>query len=95
LEHGAVWITYRPGLAPADVARLASKVRGKNYTLTSPYSGLDHVISLQAWGYQLKLDSAEDPRIDQFLAKYRMTASVETGASCSDGVTTTGTTPSN
>ena len=40
LEHGAVWITYRPGLSAASVATLAKLVTGQNYTLMSPYAGL-------------------------------------------------------
>jgi hypothetical protein len=59
MEHGAVWITYRPDLPKADVDKLAAKVKGNDYMLMSPYPGLDKPISLQAWGYQLKLDKAD------------------------------------
>ena len=37
----------------------------------SPYPGLDAPISLQAWGYQLKVDNADDPRIDDFIKALR------------------------
>ena len=71
LEHGAVWITYRPGLPAAQVATLSALVTGQNYTLMSPYPGLKTAISLQAWDYQLFVDSASDPRIKEFIATLR------------------------
>ncbi|HEV7824668.1 MAG TPA: DUF3105 domain-containing protein [Mycobacteriales bacterium] len=93
LEHGAVWITYRPDLPKAQVDELAGKVRGNDYMLMSPYPGLDKPVSLQAWGFQLKLDSASDPRVDKFIRGYVSKSSVEPGATCGQGVTQTGTTP--
>lgn len=95
LEHGAVWITYRPSLAADQVQALAAKVKGVDYMLMSPYQGLDQPISVQAWGYQLKTDSASDPRIDQFIAAARIKPAPEPGATCSGGVTATGTAPQN
>ncbi|MFB9235433.1 DUF3105 domain-containing protein [Plantactinospora siamensis] len=93
LEHGAVWITYRPDLPKDQVDKLASKVRGKTQMLMSPYEGLDKPISLQAWGFQLKVDNANDGRIDDFIKALRENASIEPGAACSQGITATGTTP--
>jgi uncharacterized protein DUF3105 len=97
MEHGAVWITYRPDLPKAQVDKLAAKVRGNDYMLMSPYPGLDQPISLQAWGYQLKLSKADDPRVDQFIQALRQNASQEPGVVCSAGnyINTTGTTPHN
>ncbi|WP_344654332.1 DUF3105 domain-containing protein [Cryptosporangium japonicum] len=89
LEHGAVWITYRPDLPADQIDTLAAKVKGTDYTLMSPFPGLDQPISLQAWGYQLKLDNADDQRIDDFLEKYRIEASIEPGATCGNGTTAT------
>lgn len=68
LEHGSVWVTYRQGLPAADVAKLAADVKGHNYVLMSPYPNLKTKVSLQAWGYQLFVDSVTDPRITQFIA---------------------------
>ncbi|GAA3768657.1 DUF3105 domain-containing protein [Micromonospora maritima] len=94
LEHGAVWITYRPDLPQDQVEKLAGKVRGTEKMLMSPYEGLDKAISLQAWGYQLKVDNADDERIDEFIKDLRVNASVEgPTALCNQGVTATGTTP--
>lgn len=93
LEHGAVWITYRPGLAAEQVSRLVERVRGINYTLMSPQPSQPTNVSLQAWGYQLGVDSADDSRIDEFLKIARVNAGLEPGAACSGGITATGTTP--
>lgn len=71
LEHGAVWITYRPGLDATSVATLAKLVTGQNYTLMTPYAGLKTPISLQAWNYQLFVNSASDPRIAAFIKALR------------------------
>ena len=86
LEHGAVWITYNPDDLSADqVSALADKVDGQQYTMMSPYPGLDHAVSLQSWGHQLKLDSPDDQRIDNFIAALRLNRYQypEVGASCS------------
>jgi len=93
LEHGAVWVTYKPGLAQGDIDKLKSKVEGKDYIFMSPYTGLDKNVSLQTWGFQLKLDNASDPRIDQFIKAVRQNASMEPGAACSSGSTSTGDVP--
>ncbi|GAA4674901.1 hypothetical protein Prum_030330 [Phytohabitans rumicis] len=96
LEHGAVWITYQPNLPAAQVEELAAKVRGQEKMLMSPYEGLDKPISLQAWGYQLKVDNANDGRIDEFIKALRVNASVEGPTiSCAQGITATGTEPRN
>lgn len=76
LEHGGVWITYRPGLAAGEVTTLSTLVSGQNYMFMSPYPGLKSPISLQAWGYQLSVDSASDPRIKQFISAVRNTPKV-------------------
>ena len=93
MEHGAIWVTYRPDLPKDQVDQLAKKVRGNPYMLMSPYTGLDKPISLQTWGYQLKVDKAGDGRIDAFIKALRQNASVEPGAVCSGGINVTGTTP--
>ncbi|MFI5842887.1 DUF3105 domain-containing protein [Catenuloplanes sp. NPDC051500] len=93
LEHGAIWITYKTGLPQDQIDALAAKVKGNDFMLMSPIDGLSNNISLQAWGYQLKLDSASDERIDTFIKALRLNATQEPNAPCSSGVTATGTTP--
>ncbi|GHJ49480.1 membrane protein [Catellatospora sp. TT07R-123] len=90
LEHGAVWIAYRPDLDAAQVKKLSDRVAGHDYMLMSPYPGLDAAVSVQAWGYQLKVDSVDDPRIDAFVTAARINAGPEPGAPCAGGTTETG-----
>jgi hypothetical protein len=93
LEHGAVWVTYDPNLAQDQVDELAGKVRDRQYVFMSPYPNLDKPISLQAWGYQLKVDNANDGRIDEFINALRQNATVEPGAICNGGITEANKTP--
>ncbi|MBI2617871.1 DUF3105 domain-containing protein [Candidatus Kaiserbacteria bacterium] len=82
LEHGAVWITYKPDIGADSIASLEDKVRG--YTFMSPLPEQEFPITLTAWGVQLSLDSSDDPRIDQFLKKFRQGPQTpEPGATCS------------
>jgi hypothetical protein len=85
LEHGTVWIAYNPDkIKGADLDKLKLKVTGKPNMMLSPYPGLDKPISLQSWGHQLKLDSAGDDRIDEFISALRTNQyeTPEVGASC-------------
>jgi hypothetical protein len=87
LEHGAVWITYKPGLPADQLEKLKAKVKGKTYMMLSPYEGLGNPVQATAWGLQLKLDNADDPRLDAFIAAYREGPQTpEPGAACSGGV---------
>ena len=90
LEHGAVWITYQPDLAQAEVDKLADITRRGTHRLLSPYPGIDSPIVISAWGYQLKLDSADDQRLMDFIQHYEQGPNTpEPGASCSGGQTRT------
>jgi hypothetical protein len=86
LEHGAIWITYNANdIKGSDLDKLKSYVSGIDRMALSPYPNLSTPISLQAWGYQLKLQKADDPRIAQFIAalKYNQKTTPEYGATCS------------
>ncbi len=88
LEHGAVWITYRPDLAVGQVDSLR-RVAGQTYVTLSPYPGLPAPVVVTGWGAQLRLDSASDPRLSKFIAKYKQSAKApEPGASCVGGIGT-------
>ena len=90
LEHGAVWVTYKPDLAAGDVAKLAELASGDPYRMLSPYPGQEKAISLQAWGRQLQVDNVGDKRIEEFLDAYTGGPQApEQGAACS-GTTATG-----
>ena len=83
MEHGAVWITYGKDLPAADVATLQALGRSQTYVLVSPFDGLPSPLVLTAWGKQLELTSADDPRLEEFLSAYRQGPQTpEPGAAC-------------
>ncbi|NGO12635.1 DUF3105 domain-containing protein [Streptomyces sp. HC44] len=87
LEHGAVWVTYNDKAADADVQRLADKVDKTPYTLMSPVDDQSGTVMLSAWGKQLTVDKASDPRVEQFFTKYVQGAQTpEPGAACTNGL---------
>ncbi|MFF9910784.1 DUF3105 domain-containing protein [Streptomyces sp. NPDC013457] len=87
LEHGAVWVTYSKKAAEADVKKLAEKVGKTPYSLMSPVDDQTGAIMLSAWGKQVTVDSASDPRVDAFFTKYvQGPQTPEPGAACTGGV---------
>lgn len=87
LEHGAVWITYRPDLPAGQVASLRELARRQSYVLVSPYPGLREPLVASAWGRQLRLHSSDDPRLDQFVRAFRLGKQApESGGVCTGGV---------
>ncbi|MFJ8213297.1 DUF3105 domain-containing protein [Streptomyces sp. NPDC096033] len=87
LEHGAVWVTYNDKAAKADVDALAGKVGKTPYTLMSPDKEQAGAIMLSAWGKQLTVEKADDPRVAQFFTKYvQGPQTPEPGAACTNGL---------
>ncbi|AVZ72655.1 hypothetical protein SLUN_11080 [Streptomyces lunaelactis] len=87
LEHGAVWVTYNDKAPAGDVTKLGEKVKKTPYSLMSPVKDQSGAIMLSAWGKQVTVDSADDPRVDQFFTKYVQGAQTpEPGAACTNGV---------
>lgn len=86
LEHGSVWITYNAKASDDDITTLTSKVKGKPYTLMSPYPSQSGTVTLTAWGHQLIVPNAKDPRVDEFLKDYvNGDQTPEKGAVCTGG----------
>ena len=86
LEHGAVWITYRPNLPKSQVDQLVALFqrqstfpelqdggRSNRYVDLSPWSSNDlpAPIVISSWGFQLRVQSASDPRLQQFIDTFR------------------------
>lgn len=84
LEHGAVWITYRPDLPASEVQQLVAFVgkqslisegsgQANRYMDLSPWAtnSLPSPIVVSSWGYQLRVTSPTDPRMQQFVDKFR------------------------
>jgi hypothetical protein len=87
LEHGAVWVTHNEKASGDDIAALTSRVKSTPYSLMSPYEGQAGAIMLSAWGKQVTVDGADDPRVARFFAKYVQGAQTpEPGAPCTGGV---------
>jgi Protein of unknown function (DUF3105) len=86
LEHGAVWITYQPGLSKDEIDSLKERVEGNDRMLMSPYPGLRTKVSLQSWNHQLFVDSVDDKRIGKFINDLRLNpvTTPEPSAQCSN-----------
>ncbi|WP_439563991.1 DUF3105 domain-containing protein [Microcella sp.] len=87
LEHGAVWVTYDPEqVAGADLDALRSAMP-RSYMILSPFPGLDAPVVASAWGVQVALDGVDDPRLSEFIIKYRQSPDApEPGALCSQAL---------
>ena len=60
------------------------------YMDLTPFPGLPSSIVVSSWGYQLKVNSPDDPRLQQFVNKFRAspTYTPEYGGQCTGGVGT-------
>lgn len=84
LEHGAVWLAYRPDLAGAEVAVIRKLAKNQTHVLVTPYEGLKEAVVATAWGKQLRLDSVDDPRLTRFVSTYQEGPQTpELGVTCS------------
>lgn len=89
LEHGAVWITYRPDIAESDKERLREIADDNAYVLVSAYPDLQAPVVVQSWGHQLVLEGVDDDRLDTFVRVYQAADDVpEPLASCTGAVST-------
>jgi hypothetical protein len=89
MEHGAVWLTYRPGLPADQVAELAGYVQRSPYVLVSPVAGQTDDVVATAWNRQLVMDGAGDDRIALFVSEFASGPQTpEPGAPCWSGVGT-------
>ena len=71
MDHGVVWITYRPDLPERQIKTL--RPYGKeNYVLVSPYPGQDAPLLATSWRVQLELNGADDPRLRRFVNQFRI-----------------------
>ncbi|MFJ9682377.1 DUF3105 domain-containing protein [Streptomyces sp. NPDC101194] len=87
LEHGAVWVTYTSKAKPADIEKFGERVKTTPYSLMSPVEDQAAPLMLSAWGKQVTVTSAADPRVAQFFTKYvQGPQTPEPGAACTGGV---------
>jgi hypothetical protein len=87
LEHGAVWVTYDPdALSEDDVTTLQDSIPS-TYMLLTPYPDLPAPVVASAWGYQVELDGVDDPRLGDFIEKFRQSPDApEPGAACTGAI---------
>ena len=71
MDHGVVWITYRPNLPQQQIETL-HPYGNENYVIVSPYPGQNAPVTVTSWRVQLELDSASDPRLRQFVDEFRI-----------------------
>jgi hypothetical protein len=95
LEHGAVWVTYRPDLPAGQVSALKTLVDGNPYRLMSPLPGQKAAIELTAWGRQIAASAASDPQVVKFLSTYTNGPQTPEKGSACEGTTATGDAPLN
>jgi hypothetical protein len=85
MEHGAVWITYRPSLPDLEKNDLQALVADHPYLLVSPWTddALPSPIVLSGWGLQLGVDSASAPGVAAFIQAFEQGPQApEPGSAC-------------
>lgn len=89
LEHGAVWITYKPGTLFEDQLQDLRDDAGQGYVLVTPYTEQTEPVVVTAWNNQLRLTEWDKDTIDQFVRYFRQGPQTpERGATCTGGVGT-------
>jgi hypothetical protein len=71
LEHGAVWITYRPDLNPATLSKLRTAATTWGRVLVSPYLRQNTSLVATAWGAQLRLIREDFGTLKRFVEEYQ------------------------
>jgi hypothetical protein len=71
MDHGVVWITYRPDL-PRQQLQTLRPYGNENYVIVSPYPGQNAPVIATSWRVQLKLKSANDPRLERFVNGFKI-----------------------
>ncbi|HEX2741256.1 MAG TPA: DUF3105 domain-containing protein [Rubrobacter sp.] len=71
LDHGVVWVTFRPDLPKRQIKPLRSYGR-ENYVIVSPYPDQDAPVIVTSWRVQLELNGADDPRLRKFVNQFRI-----------------------
>ena len=71
LDHGVVWITYRPDL-PEQQLETLRPYGEEDYVILSPYPGQAAPVTATSWRVQLELQGADDPRLRKFVNGFRI-----------------------
>ncbi|PZR99095.1 MAG: hypothetical protein DLM69_07755 [Candidatus Chloroheliales bacterium] len=92
LEHGAVWVTYQPGLDANALSTLQGIAHNYQKIIVSPYPGITAPIIASAWGgggntgYQIRINPGDWNTLQSFITKHSGAADApEPGSSCTNG----------
>jgi putative peptide zinc metalloprotease protein len=86
LEHGAVWLTYNAGTSTADLMVLQDLATRQTHVLVSSLPENPAPLVATAWGRQLFLERFDDPRLEEFIAAFRLGSNApERGGPCEGG----------
>ena len=87
LEHGAVWVTYRPDLGAEAILDLTGRLVGREKLLVSPHPDQTPPVVATAWARQLVLDGPDDPRLEGFIDRFTAGgAAPEAQVTCQGGI---------
>lgn len=72
LEHGHIWIAYKPGLAKDQIESLIKIAKSyKSKIIVTPRTANDTPIAIVSWEYLLKLDNFDETQIKAFIKAHR------------------------
>jgi hypothetical protein len=83
LEHGVVWITYRPDIPPEQIEVLRAFALAQDDRLVSPYLDAPAPVMISVWGRQASLDVVDADRLENAVRDIRSGPEApEPGAGC-------------
>jgi hypothetical protein len=78
LEHGHIWIAYKPNLAPDQIEKLATLAKDYGSKIIMvPREANDTPIAFVAWQHLLKMDTLDEAQARLFIEGLRGTAGPE------------------
>ena len=87
LEHGAVWVTYRPDLGAEAILGLTGGLVNREKLLVSPHPDQTPSVVVTAWARQLVLDGPDDRRLEAFIDRFTDgDAAPEARVTCQGGI---------
>jgi len=87
LEHGAVWVTYRPDLGAEAILGLTGELVNREKLLVSPHPDQTPPVVVTAWARQLVLDGPDDRRLEAFIGRFTDgDAAPEARVTCQGGI---------
>ena len=78
LEHGHIWIAYRPDLLKDQIEKLADIAKSYgSKVIMAPRKANNQPVAIVAWEHILKLDLVDEAKIKEFIDAYRGIAAPE------------------